>query len=50
MGWNNPVQRITFQEFKRKLTIKTFCRICKKKLTRVIEDSQTLNPYNKNGV
>lgn len=39
---------INFQERKLKKTIKFICSICGKKKQRVISESQTINPFNKN--
>lgn len=40
--------RMTFDEIKSKQTVKVLCRVCKKKIQRVLSASQTENPYNKN--
>lgn len=40
--------RYTFDEIKDKLKVSGICGVCKKKRTRTVSDSQTLNPYNKN--
>ena len=39
---------ITFEEIKRKQTIKLQCAKCKKVFKRVISKSATVNPFNKN--
>ena len=40
--------RINFQEISYGGPRKTFCRLCKRKLTRVVRESMTVNPFNKN--
>ncbi len=40
------MQTYTFQEIKIKRTVKCSCTKCGKKLQRVVEAWQTVNPYN----
>ena len=40
--------RINFSEISYGGPRKTFCRVCGRKLTRVVRESMTVNPWNKN--
>lgn len=40
--------RINFDEISYGGPRKTYCRICRRKLTRVVRESMTISPFNKN--
>lgn len=40
--------RIRFEEVTYRRTVNTRCTACSKKLRRVVSESQTVNPFNKN--
>lgn len=39
---------IRFDEIQQTQTVKILCKVCRKKLTRVLKSYQTVNPFNKN--